>query len=110
MYPFASQPVFFMPPQQQPAPTKIKKRSVKKALEEVVELKKLLEEMEKKEKDGKDKKPDDKKPEDKKSRWTPFEVAAIMLLLSPATGAGMLQLYAYFYHTSKAALSTMGAN
>ena len=107
MFPYMQQPLFFgMPPQ---APKPRKRRHLQRELYELIQSEEFKEYMKKKMED-KGKK-DDKKPEEKKGRtWSAFEVATIMMLLSPGIGVGMLQFYVYCYNAAKLSLQAIGAN
>lgn len=101
----------YMPfmPQQMPAPKQRKRRHLQRELYEIIQSEEFREYMKKKMESGKK---DDKKPDEKKSgrSWSAFEVATIMMLLSPGIGAGMLQVYAYCYNVAKLSLQSIGAN
>jgi len=106
MFPYMQPPMFYgMPPVTKPR----KRRHLQKELYEIIQSEEFREYMKKKLEGGKK---DDKKPDEmKKGRsWSAFEVAAIMMLLSPGIGVGMLQFYVYCYNAAKLSLQAIGAN
>ena len=93
---------------QMPVPKPRKRRHLQRELYELIQSEEFREYMKKKLESGKK---DDKQPEEKKGRsWSAFEVAIIMMLLSPGIGVGMLQFYVYCYNAAKLSLQAIGAN